>query len=137
MKIQFEKYNQGNYLGLILLHIIMGFVIYVYEPLGKVIFLVLVAYFTGRIILSNESNKTREVLLGCAYFVGAEVLFRMTRSAISYEATKYLVILFMLMGIFYKGLSGKGYVYFIYLIILVPAVVVLLMPILEPTLRLS
>lgn len=124
MKIQFEKYNQGNYLGLILLHIIMGFVIYVYEPLGKVIFLVLVAYFTGRIILSNESNKTREVLLGCAYFVGAEVLFRMTRSAISYEATKYLVILFMLMGIFYKGLSGKGYVYFIYLIILVPAVVV-------------
>ncbi|MCL8006556.1 O-antigen ligase family protein [Gelidibacter japonicus] len=32
-------------------------------------------------------------------------------------------MIFMLMGIFYKGLSGKGYVYFIYLIILVPAVV--------------
>lgn len=101
----------------------MGFVIYVYEPIGKIIFLGLVVYFTGRIILSNESNTTREVLLACAYFVGAEVLFRMTKSTISYEATKYLIIIFMLMGIFYKGLSGKGYVYFIYLIILMPAVV--------------
>lgn len=101
----------------------MGIIIYVYEPLGKIIFLSLVVYFSGRIILSNSSSKTREVLLACAYFVGAEVLFRMTKSTISYEATKYLVIIFMLMGIFYKGLSGKGYVYFIYLIILVPAVV--------------
>ena len=124
MKIHFQKYNQENYLGLILLHILMGFVIYVYEPLGKLIFLSLVVYFMGRIILCHESKKSREVLLACAYFVGAEVLFRMTKSTISYEATKYLVILFMVMGVFYKGLSGKGYVYFIYLIFLVPAVVI-------------
>src|SRR5690606_16446859 len=123
LKKQFQKYNQENYLGLVLLHILMGFVIYAYEPLGKAIFLGLLVYFLGRIILSKESNKTREVLLACAYFVGAEVLFRMTKSSISYEASKYLVILFMLMGIFYKGLSGKGYVYFLYLIFLVPAVV--------------
>ncbi len=123
MKIDFQKYNQENYLVLVLLHILMGFGIFAYKPLGKIIFLSLVVYFTGRIILSHDSNKTREVLLACAYFVGAEVLFRMTKSSISYEATKYLVIIYMLLGIFYKGLSGKGYVYFIYLIILVPAVV--------------
>lgn len=101
----------------------MGFVIYVFEPFGKVIFMGLLVYFLGRIILSKESDKTREVLLASAYFVGAEVLFRMTKSSISYEASKYLVILFMLIGIFYRGLSGKGYVYFIYLIFLVPAVI--------------
>ena len=123
MKIDFQKYNQGNYLGLVLIHVLMGFVIYAFRPIGMIIFLCLVVYFTGRIILTNESNKIREVLLACAYFVGAEVLFRMTKSTVSYEATKYLVIIFMIMGIFYKGLSGKAYVYFIYLIILVPAVV--------------
>lgn len=123
MKIDFQKYNQDNYLGLVLLHILIGVVIYIYPDIAKIIFFCLVVYFTGRIITSSESNKTREVLLGCAYFVGAEVLFRMTKSSFSYEAAKYLVMIFMLMGIFYKGLSGKGYVYFIYLIILVPAVV--------------
>lgn len=124
MKIDFQKYNQGNYLGLVLLHILMGFAIYFFKPLGAIVFLGLVIYFTARIILSSEVNKTREVLLGCAYFVGAEVLFRMTKSSFTYEATKYLIMLFMLMGIFYKGLSGKSYIYFIYLIILVPAVVI-------------
>ena len=96
MKIDFQKYNQGNYLGLVLLHILMGFAIYFFKPLGAIVFLGLVIYFTARIILSSEVNKTREVLLGCAYFVGAEVLFRMTKSSFSYEATKYLIMLFML-----------------------------------------
>ncbi|MEZ4802540.1 MAG: O-antigen ligase family protein [Gelidibacter sp.] len=123
MRINFQKYNQENYLGLVLLHILMGFSIYAYNPIGKFIFLGLLVYFVGRIIIAQEADKTREVLLACAYFVGSEVLFRMTKSSISYEASKYLVILFMLIGIFYKGLSGKGYVYFIYLIILVPAVI--------------
>ncbi|MEO8774585.1 MAG: O-antigen ligase family protein [Gelidibacter sp.] len=123
MKIHFQKYNQDNYLGLVLVHMAMGFVIYAFRPLGMIVFLGLVVYFTGRIILSTESQKTREVLLACAYFVGAEVLFRMTKSTVSYEATKYLVIIFMMMGIFYKGLSGNGYVYLIYLFLLLPAVV--------------
>lgn len=64
------------------------------------------------------------VLKGCAYFVGAEVFFRMTKSALSYEACKYIVILFSLMGIFYKGASGRSYPYVIYLMCLVPAIFV-------------
>jgi len=64
------------------------------------------------------------VLLGCAYITGAEVLFRMTKGGLAYEASKYLIILFMAMGMFYKGLSGKGYPYFICLILMLPAVLV-------------
>ncbi|WP_417371555.1 O-antigen ligase family protein [Gelidibacter japonicus] len=123
MRIDLKKYNQDKYIGLVLLHIIMGAVLYSSRLIAMIIFLCLIVYFLGRIIISSQSNKTREILLACAYFVGAEVLFRTTKSTISWEATKYLVILFMLMGIFYQGLSGKGYMYFIYLIILVPAVV--------------
>ncbi|PKQ46751.1 hypothetical protein CSW08_01730 [Confluentibacter flavum] len=81
-------------------------------------------YFIWRIIVSSNAEKTKAVLIGCAYFTGAEVLFRMTEGGIAYEASKYLVILFMLMGMFFKGLSGKGYPYFFYLIVLVPSILV-------------
>jgi hypothetical protein len=124
LKIAIPKYNLGNYVTLVLLHIGLGLVLYLYLPLSKIIFLCLMVYFIGRIILAHDNNKTREILLASAYFVGIEVLFRMTKAGVSYEASKYLVILFMAMGMFFKGVSGKGYPYFIYLILLVPSIVV-------------
>ncbi|TWO34778.1 O-antigen ligase family protein [Seonamhaeicola sediminis] len=81
-------------------------------------------YFMVKIVLEPSHNKAQTVFLGCAYFTGAEVLFRMTDGGIAYEASKYLVVLFMLMGMFFKGLSGKAYPYFIYLILLVPSILV-------------
>lgn len=81
-------------------------------------------YFLYRIIGAPEQYKTFEVLKACAYFVGAEVFFRMTRGAFSYEAGKYLVIFFVLVGMLYKGISGKGYPYFIYLMFLIPSIFV-------------
>ncbi|WP_241974188.1 O-antigen ligase family protein [Winogradskyella wandonensis] len=74
--------------------------------------------------MSNSRQLTMNVLLGCAYFCGAEILFRMTKGGLAYEASKYLVILFVLIGMFYRGVSGKGYAYFIYLILLVPSIIV-------------
>lgn len=97
---------------------------YANESLAKVYFFIAVLYFLYRIITAHESNKTFEVLKACAYFVGAEVLFRMTKGSFSYEAAKYLVILFVLIGMLYKGLSGKGYPYFIYLMFLIPSIFV-------------
>src|SRR5690606_24239899 len=37
---------------------------------------------------------------------------------------KYLVILLMCFGMFYKGISGKAYPYFIYLMFLIPSIFV-------------
>ncbi|WP_240640229.1 O-antigen ligase family protein [Mangrovimonas spongiae] len=124
MRVKFRNYNADNYLTLILIHIGMAFALHFFRPIGKLIFIGVFLYFFLKIILVPNQEKVRMVLLGCAYFVGAEVLFRMTKSGLSYEASKYLVILFTLMGIFYRGVSGKGYPYFIYLILLVPAIVV-------------
>ena len=124
MRIAIPKYNQNGYITLVMLHIVFGVVLYFFEPLSKIIFLCLMVYFIGRIILAHDNNKTREILLASAYFVGAEVLFRMTKAGVSYEASKYLVILFMAMGMFFKGISGKGYPYFMFLILLVPAIIV-------------
>ena len=74
--------------------------------------------------MSTSKNLTINVLLGCAYFTGIEILFRMTKGGLAYEASKYLVIVFVLIGMFYRGVSGKGYAYFIYLILLVPSILV-------------
>jgi hypothetical protein len=124
LKFKPNTYSPDYYLELVILHIAIGVLLFLFGPLSKLYFIIVMGYFLGRIILAPQSDKTKEVLLGCAYFAGAEVLFRMTKGGIAYEASKYLVILFMLLGMFFKGLSGKGYPYFFYLIALVPAVLV-------------
>ncbi|WP_026753207.1 O-antigen ligase [Sediminibacter sp. Hel_I_10] len=113
-----------TYVSLIGLHVAIGLLVYLNETLAKVYFFSALIYFLYRIIIASEATKTFEVLRACGYFVGAEVLFRMTKGSISYEAGKYLVILLVLFGMLYKGLSGKGYPYFIYLMFLVPSIFV-------------
>ncbi len=114
-----------SYFGQIALHILIGILIYLNEGLAKIYFFVILGYFLYRITLSSHDNsKTYEVLKACAYFVGAEVFLRTARGAISYEAVKYIVMLFMLIGMLYKGLSGRGYPYFIYMMLLVPSIFV-------------
>ena len=117
--LQIDRYTQ-----LVLLHIGLGMVFFVFKPFAKVFFLIIMGYFLYRIVMSKPSKLTMNVLLACAYFCGIEILFRMTKGGLAYEASKYLVILFVLIGMFYKGVSGKGYAYFIYLVLLVPSIVV-------------
>ena len=113
-----------NYVTLVLVHIAIGIALFIFEPLAKLYFVFILIFFLARIVLASNQDKTKEVLLACAYFAGAEVLFRMTKGNLAYEASKYLVIVFMMMGIFFKGINGKGYPYFFYLIALVPAILV-------------
>src|SRR5690606_10342542 len=98
--------------------------IYFNETLAKFYFFGAFFYFLYQVITVADDKKTYEVLKACAYFVGIEVFMRTTKGSISYEASKYLVILFMGMGMFYKGLSGKAYPYFIYLMFLIPSIFV-------------
>lgn len=61
--------------------------------------------------------------MAAAYIAGAEVFYRMTGGAVFYETGKYAVILFLLIGLFFKGSSSKTTPFWIYLLILVPGVV--------------
>jgi hypothetical protein len=117
-------YFKDAYVMQVLLHIGIGLALFVFEPLSKLYFVIVTLYFIWWIIASSKKDVSTAVLVGCAYMSGAEVMFRMTDGGLAYEASKYLVILFMLMGMFFKGLSGKGYPYFFYLIALVPAILV-------------
>ena len=113
-----------SYITAVILHAAIGMVVYFNEKLAIAYFFSALLYFIFRIVVVPNKQKTVEILIACAYFVGAEVFLRMTRGAISYEAGKYLVIFFMIMGMFYKGISGNGYPYFLYLMLLVPSIFV-------------
>ena len=113
-----------RYIFLLLSHVLIGFSMYFISFFPRIYFFAIVIYFLGSIIFAPKRKKNIEVLKACAYIVGVEVLLRMTNGAIFYEASKYLVILFLLIGMFYNGISGKGYPYFVYLILLVPSIIV-------------
>lgn len=98
--------------------------IYFNETLAKLYFFGALFYFVYKVVTVAENKRTYEVLKACAYFVGIEVFMRTTKGSISYEASKYLVILFMGMGMLYRGISGKAYPYFLYLMFLIPSIFV-------------
>ena len=107
---------------MLLLHIAYGLVIYLFPNLAKIILLGILASFMFVII--DRKNKGNEALMAAAYIAGGEVFFRQTGAVIFYETGKYAVIIFLLIGMFFKGASSKTVPYWIYLLILFPGVVV-------------
>ncbi|WP_196886346.1 O-antigen ligase family protein [Aureivirga sp. CE67] len=79
----------------ILAHLLLGF-IFPIGFLGKLFTasLILIAI----IAIYRTKNKNNEALIWTSYFVGAEVFFRMTNSVLSWELTKYLVIILLTFG---------------------------------------
>ncbi|MCR8666348.1 O-antigen ligase family protein [Aestuariibaculum sp. M13] len=107
-----------------MLHIIIGVLVYFNEGLAKLYFLSVVGYYLIRIINASKKDKSIEVLCACAYIMGAEVFLRMNYGTFFYEASKYLVILFSVMGLFYKGFRLHAIPYVFYLLLLIPGIYV-------------
>ena len=125
-KTRTYKYHFTNdlYIALIVLHVILGIFINQIPSFSSLYFTIVCGFFIFNIVISPKQGKTMWVLFGCAYIAAAESLFRMTGGGLFYEFSKYFIILLMLIGMFFNGISGKAYPYFIYLILLVPAVLV-------------
>lgn len=113
-----------SYTQLIVFHLLLGLLMYSVEPLRRAYFYLLVGYWIFSIIVAVPSKKTYTVLMACSYMIGAEVLLRTTGATLFYEISKYTVILFILMGIFYNGVKGGAWPYFVYLILLAPSILV-------------
>ena len=62
--------------------------------------------------------------MAAAYIAGVEVFWRQTGALVFYETGKYAVILFLLIGMFFKGTSSRTIPYWIYLLILMPGILV-------------
>lgn len=62
--------------------------------------------------------------MAAAYLTGAEIFLRMTGGILFYETGKYGVIFLLILGMYFKGASPKANLYWIYLMILIPGVVI-------------
>jgi len=118
--IRIKPIRRITYLQLLLLHFGIAFSVYLFPFSSKIIYLFTIAFFFFLIV--SKSNKNDEALLAAAYVTGAELFFRMTGGAIFYESGKYLVIVYLMLGLFYKGASKRTLPFWIYLFLLMPGI---------------
>jgi O-antigen ligase len=114
--------NEKNYIGLILLHVAIGVFIYLIPIFSKLYgFSILLL---GLYYVVKTRNRNNEVLFVAAYIVGSEVFLRMTGGNILYEFSKYGVMLFLVIGMYYSGFSKNAIPFWVYLLLLLPGVIV-------------
>ncbi|WP_316632885.1 O-antigen ligase family protein [uncultured Flavobacterium sp.] len=114
------KNNKNPYLSLLILHAIIAVVVFVIPFLSKLYALLIP--IIGFFIVYRSNNKNNEALLVAAYLVGVEVFLRMTGGNFNNEYVKVTVIFFMLLGMIYSNLSISGFIYFFFLLLLVPGI---------------
>lgn len=105
---------------LVLLHLLIAFIVYNFRSTAKFFLFAAIVYFLVRIIYNR--NRKDEVLLAAAYVTGFEVFSRMTGGAFTYEFAKYAVIMFLTIGMFYRGFKRKSWIYVVYLLLLIPGI---------------
>jgi hypothetical protein len=116
------KKEEQFYLYLILVHVAIGIGIFVVPFAAKLYGYSMFAL--GVYFVIKTQNKNNEALMAAAYIAGAEVLLRMTGGNITYEFSKYGVMLFVLMGMYFSGFSKSATPYWLFLLLLVPSVVI-------------
>ena len=108
------------YISLLLVHVGIGVAAYTIPLLSKVYFFGSIIFFL--VMILRTGNKNNEALMAAAYMAGGEVFFRMTGAAPIYEAGKYSVIAFILIGLFLSGTSKKSSAYWFFLLLLIPGI---------------
>lgn len=103
-------------------HIVIGIVVFLIRPLSKIYAIAMLA--VGFYYVIKSRNKNNEVLIVSAYIVGSEVFLRMTGGNLLYESSKYAVMIFMALGMYYSGFSKNAIPFWIYLLLLLPGVIV-------------
>ena len=115
------KKEEVVYLYLVVLHAFLGFVFFLAPFLSKVYGIAIL--FFGIYYIVQSKNRNNEALLMAAYAISAEIILRMTGGAFVNEYGKYLVMIFLLLGMIYTGFSRSSLVYWLFLFFLVPSVV--------------
>ncbi len=117
-----KKVLSNNYLLILFLHFLLGGIVFLFKPIGLVYSAFI--FFLGCYSIIKKQNLGNEALFWAAYVVGAEVFLRMTKGNIGNEYGKYSIIVFLLLGIYFKGVSKKATPYFIFLLFLIPGLIV-------------
>jgi len=114
--------KEKQYILLVLFNILIGIVIFYIRPLS-IVYAILIPVVGLYYVIKNQ-NRNHEVLYASAYIVGSEVFLRMTGGNLLYESSKYGVMVFLALGMYYSGFSKNAVPYWIYLILLLPGVII-------------
>ncbi|MFV8271437.1 O-antigen ligase family protein [Flavobacterium sp. GT2N3] len=116
------KKEEQFYFYLILSHVVIGVLGYVLPFTTKIYGYTI--FIIGAYYIIKKQNKNNEALIVAAYVVGSEVFLRMTGGNPLYEISKYGVIVFLFMGMYFSGFSKGATPYWLFLLLLVPGVVI-------------
>jgi hypothetical protein len=116
------KKEDLQYLNLILFHAVLGFLVYLFPFVAKIYGYAI--FIVGAYYIIKTQNKHSEAMIVAAYVVGSEVFLRMTGGNPTYEISKYGVMVFIFMGMYFSGFSKGAAPYWIFLLLLVPSVVI-------------
>lgn len=111
-----------DYILLVLTHVLIGVMIFLFPFLSKIYSIAILVF--GFLYVLKTQNKNNNVLYVAGYIVGSEVFLRMTHGSFFYELSKYGVMFFLIMGIYYKGFSKNALPLWIYLSLLVPGIII-------------
>jgi len=115
------KKEDITYFQIILFHALLGFLVYLVPFVSKIYGYAI--FIVGIYYVIKTQNKKSEALIVAAYVVGSEIFLRMTGGNPLYEISKYGVMLFIFMGMYYSGFSKGATPYWIFLLLLVPGIV--------------
>ena len=115
------KKEDITYFQIILFHAVLGFIVYLVPFVSKIYGYVI--FILGIYYVIKTQNKKNEALIVAAYVVGSEIFLRMTGGNPLYEISKYGVMFFVFMGMYYSGFSKGATPYWIFLLLLVPGIV--------------
>ena len=114
--------KEKNYIKLVLLHVVIGVLVYLVRPFSSIYAICILAF--GLYYVIKTQNKNNEVLFIAAYIVGSEVFLRMTGGGLLYESGKYGVMVFLAFGMYYSGFSKDAIPFWVYILLLLPGILV-------------
>lgn len=110
------------YISIVLIHMAIAVAVFAIPFLSKLYALIIP--ILGFIYVVKTKNRNNEVLLVAAYMVGMEVFLRMTQGNFNNEFIKVNVVFFMLLGMLYRNFSVSAFIYWIFLILLIPGILI-------------
>ena len=116
------KNTKLSYDFLLIIHAVIALAVFILPFLSKLYALLIP--IVGFFIVYRTKNRNNEVLLVAAYLVGVEVFLRMTGGNFNNEFVKVNVIFFMLLGMVYSNFSTNAFIYWFFLMLLIPGVLI-------------
>ena len=113
--------DETLYLNLILFHVGLGLLVFLFPFVSKIYGYAI--FILGPLYIIKKQNNNNEALMAAAYVVGSEVFLRMTGGNPLYEISKYGVMFFIFIGMYFSGFSRNATPYWVFIMLLIPGVV--------------